>query len=146
MILTLDLGTKTGWAISDGGKIHASGTENFKGNRFDGGGMRFLRFRRWLDEIGKGVTMIAYEEVRRHLGVDAAHAYGGYMGTLTAWCEENAVPCYGVPVGTIKKHITGIGNAGKNQVIESLRKLGHNPKDDNEADAIALCLYAHECL
>ncbi len=34
------------------------------------------------------------------------------MGHLTAWCEHHNIPYQGVPVGTIKKHATGKGNAG----------------------------------
>jgi len=70
--------------------------------------------------------------------VDAAHAYGGFLAHLTAWCEDKQIPYLGVPVGTIKKHIAGKGNASKNEVISSVVNLGFNPKDDNEADALAL--------
>ena len=48
--IALDLGTVTGWAIDDGRSI-TSGTINLKPRRFEGGGMRFLRFRHWLDEV-----------------------------------------------------------------------------------------------
>jgi Holliday junction resolvasome RuvABC endonuclease subunit len=47
-----------------------------------------------------------------------------------------------VPVGTIKKHITGKGNADKLAVIKAVQALGFNPKDDNEADALALLSFA----
>ena len=60
------------------------------------------------------------------------------MATLTAWCELHEVPYLGVPVGTIKKHATGKGNAGKAEVIAAMRTKGFRPKDDNEADALAL--------
>ena len=76
--------------------------------------------------------------VRRHLGVDAAHAYGGFMAHLTAWCEQHGVPYAGVPVGTIKRFVTGKGNADKAAVIAAVRALGYFPVDDNEADALAL--------
>ena len=146
-ILALDLGTTTGWALRSGDGTITSGTMSFQPGRFEGGGMRFLRFKRWLAEIellaGRPAT-IYFEEVRRHAGVDAAHAYGGFMGQLTAWCELREVPYQGVPVGTIKKHATGKGNAGKGQVIAAVRGRGHAPADDNEADAIALLLWAVE--
>ncbi len=143
-ILAIDLGTKTGWALhhSDGSII--SSTEDFKPKRFEGGGMRYLRFKRWLNEfLADGdINAVYFEEVRRHLGVDAAHAYGGFMAHLTAWCEKNNIPYQGVAVGTIKKHATGKGNAGKLEVIAAMRKLGHLPDDDNEADALALLHWA----
>lgn len=143
-ILCLDLGTTTGWAISDSGAI-TSGTESFKPGRFEGGGMRFLRFKRWLNELLAcvgNIDAVYFEEVRRHLGVDAAHCYGGFMAQLTAWCEENEIPYQGVPVGEIKKHATGKGNAQKDAMIKAAIERGHNPKDDNEADAIALAYLA----
>ena len=50
----------------------------------------------------------------------------------------------GVPVGTIKRHITGRGNADKAAVIAAVRARGYSPSDDNEADAIAILLWAIE--
>ena len=79
-----------------------------------------------------------FEEVHRHLGTAAGHAYGGYLAHLTAWAEANKIPYQGVPVGTIKRHIAGKGNADKAAVIDAVRKLGFQPADDNEADALAL--------
>lgn len=49
-----------------------------------------------------------------------------------------------MPVGTIKRHATAKGNAGKDAVIAAVAARGFNPKDDNEADAIALLLWAIE--
>jgi hypothetical protein len=141
-ILALDLGTKTGWAIKSQNQI-TSGTIEFKPSRFEGGGMRYLRFQKWLGEINQltdGIDLVYFEEVRRHLGVDASHAYGGFLAYLTGWCEEKnpKIPYLGIPVKAIKKHITGNGNSKKEVVIEAVKKLGFNPKDDNEADALAL--------
>jgi Holliday junction resolvasome RuvABC endonuclease subunit len=143
-ILSLDLGTITGWAISDKTGRITSGTISFKSSRFEGGGMRYLRFSRWLEEvydISEKIDVVCFEEVRRHLGVDAAHAYGGFLASLTSWCEANDIPYEGVPVGTIKKFITGKGNAGKAEVIQAVKNKGHDPKDDNEADALALLYF-----
>lgn len=140
-ILALDLGTNTGWAIRSHNNQITSGTKSFKPQRFEGGGMRYLRFKIWLEEINRlsrGIDQIYFEEVRRHLGVDAAHAYGGFLAHLTAWCEDQNIPYLGIPVGTIKKHIASKGNASKSEVMNEVRKLGFNPSDDNEADALAL--------
>jgi Holliday junction resolvasome RuvABC endonuclease subunit len=150
--LCLDLGTTTGWSLAqwkhrkreDGGKVAfiVSGTMSFKPQRFEGGGMRYLRFSQWLKEIhSHQFDAVFYEEVRRHSAVDAAHVYGGLMATLTAWCEDVSVPYTGIPVGTIKKHIAHRGNANKALVMECVRRLGYKPEDDNEADAIALGSY-----
>ena len=139
-ILALDLGTTTGWAILSNGVV-SSGTQSFKPGRYDGGGMRYLRFSRWLDELqgpSGRISRIAFEEVRRHAGTDAAHVYGGLMATLTAWAEARQIPYEGVPVGTIKLRATGKGNANKQAMIEAAQARGFAPADDNEADALAL--------
>ena len=143
--LALDLGTTTGWAIKSRDSQIAHGFVSFKSQRFEGGGMRFLRFKHWLAEIKTmtgEINAVYFEEVRRHVGVDAAHVYGGLMATLTTWCEHHRIPYQGVPVGTIKKHATGKGNAGKAEVIAAMRALGHPVTDDNEADALAILHWA----
>ncbi|PLT16042.1 crossover junction endodeoxyribonuclease RuvC [Ralstonia mannitolilytica] len=144
-ILALDLGTTTGWALRGSDGNITSGSESFRPQRFEGGSMRFLRFKRWLTElkaVTDGIDALHFEEVRRHVSTDAAHAYGGFLATLTAWCEHHQIPYQGVPVGTIKKHATGKGNAGKDEVIAAIRARGHAPSDDNEADALALLHWA----
>jgi crossover junction endodeoxyribonuclease RuvC len=143
--LALDLGTTTGWAIKSRDSQIAHGFVSFKSQRFEGGGMRFLRFKHWLAELKNmtgEINAVYFEEVRRHVGVDAAHVYGGLMATLTTWCEHHRIPYQGVPVGTIKKHATGKGNAGKAEVIAAMRALGHPVTDDNEADALAILHWA----
>ena len=147
VLLALDLGTTTGWAMAlpDGGIV--SGTVSFKPGRYDGGGMRYVRFRAWLDGIADDTPDIAaihFEEVRRHLSTDAAHVHGGLLAMLTAWCEQQSIAYQGVPVGPIKRFITGRGNADKAAVIDAIRARGYRPSDDNEADAIAILLWALE--
>lgn len=109
--------------------------------------MRFLRFKRWLTEIKQSCDVIDclhFEEVRRHASSDAAHAYGGFLATLGAWCEHHRIPYQGVPVGTIKKYATGKGNASKDEMVASARARGYTPADDNEADALAILHWAIE--
>ncbi|MGO4917460.1 crossover junction endodeoxyribonuclease RuvC [Pseudogemmobacter sp. W21_MBD1_M6] len=146
-ILALDLGTTTGWAVRGYDGLITSGTASFKPRRFDGGGMRYLRFTNWLTEIDRlsgPIEAIHYEEVRRHAGTDAAHVFGGLMAVLTSWAELRGVPYQGVPVGTIKKYATGHGGAPKQAMIAAARARGFSPADDNEADAIAILLWAIE--
>jgi hypothetical protein len=140
-ILALDLGTSTGWALRGADGRVTSGTVSFKPGRYEGGGMRYLRFTGWLDELQRlsgPISAVWFEEVRRHAGTDAAHVYGGLMASLTAWCELRGIAYGAVPVGTIKKHATGKGNANKDAMIAAAVARGFSPKDDNEADALAL--------
>ncbi len=146
-MLCLDLGTLTGFALQTADGAIVSGTGSFRPSRYDGGGVRYLRFRTWLDSMAQdaaGIGVVHYEEVRSHVGTDAAHVFGGLLATLTAWCEQNTIPYQGVPVGTIKRFITGKGNADKAAVIAAVRARGYNPTDDNEADALAILLWAIE--
>lgn len=144
-VLALDLGTTTGWAFGRGGDF-VSGVWSLKGGRFEGGGMRFLRFRGFLDKIRQvwDADKVVYEEVRRHAGTDAAHVYGGLQAVLTSFCEENDIPYESVPVGTIKKFWTGKGNANKDAMITECGNRAIHVADDNEADAVALLHFATE--
>ena len=97
-----------------------------------------------VKQVAGGLDAIFFEEVHRHLGVDAAHAYGGFLAHVTAWCEHHQIPYEGVPVGTIKRHATGKGNANKEAMIAAMQSCGFSPGDDNEADALALLQWARE--
>jgi hypothetical protein len=123
----------------------ASGVTEFRPGRFEGAGMAFLRFERFLADASEAsgpFGVVVFEEVRAHAGTLAAQVYGGFLAHLTAWCERHAAPYLGVPVATIKRHVTGKGNASKEEVIAAIRARGHSPADDNEADALALLDWA----
>jgi hypothetical protein len=142
-LLALDLGTSTGWAARRPDGAILSGVASFKPGRYEGAGMRYLRFAQWLDRLDMP-SAVFFEEVRRHRGVDAAHCYGGLLATLTAWCEARGIPYAGVPVGTIKAHATGKGNASKEAMVAAMVAKGFQPADDNEADALAILMHAVE--
>jgi hypothetical protein len=111
----------------------------------EGVGMRFLRFRRWLQFMLKlGVNEVYFEQVpTAFAGGIAAQVYGGFLAELTSQCEESRITTYmGVPIQTIKKHATGKGNAKKGRMIQAARDRGWSPVDDNEADALWLLDYA----
>lgn len=148
-VLALDLGTKTGFCVGRDGNC-ASGVWDLSPGRYSGGGMRFVKFRSRLNECRAAfpIGRVYFEEVRKHAGTDAAHVYGGLMGILTEWCEDNRIPYEGVPVGTIKKHWTGKGNASKKEMLDECFEREMPVVDDNEADAVALFDYAikHEII
>ena len=67
--LCLDLGHRAGWALRSADGIITSGTAEFRQDRWQGGGIKFLRFKTWLTEIKNcagGVDLVVYEAVRRH--------------------------------------------------------------------------------
>ena len=147
-ILALDLGTTTGWAVRNHrcrilqwhGRVPAAPASRAAACATSASSAGSTR----RSEIAGGIDAVYFEEVRRHVGTDAAHVYGGFLATLTAWCEEHAIAYQGVPVGTIKRFATGKGNADKQAMIAAMRERGFEPADDNEADAIAILLWAIE--
>lgn len=141
-ILALDLGIHCGWAYLDQMRLVYSGTWDLapaSQRRWEGGGMRYVRFVDFLKKLPKP-DRVAYEEVRRHKGIDAAHAYGGFQSALMSWCEAEEIPYEAYPVGVIKKHATGKGNANKEAMVQAARVKwrGIEVKDDNQADALWL--------
>ena len=144
-ILALDLGTSCGYAVMSSDGVVTSGVFDLKTRRFEGGGMRYLRFRRALDEMNASAgpfEQIVFEEVRRHAGVDAAHVYGGLLAIMASWAEEREIPFEGVPVGTWKKALGVKGNAGKDDVLTKVTSLGFPVSSFDEADAVGILLWA----
>ena len=144
-VLALDFGRKTGWALgtlADDGSpiIYDSGTQSLKITKRSEHPSSFSAFHSWLDAMitSHGVTHVAYELVRRHAGVKAAHAWGGYYSITYLLCSARNVSITPVEVGTVKKNWTGSGNANKQRMIDEARRRGYNPSGDDEADALAI--------
>lgn len=141
MILALDLGTKCGLcAMNPAGKVIASATIDMSPKTGDRWGHRFLAFRTSLETFLHGFqpSVIAYEDVRRHVATDAAHIYGGLLAVLEMTALAWDLPTCPIGVGTIKKAATGKGNADKTAmaVAASRKWPGLEIFDDNQADAL----------
>lgn len=145
-ILALDLGTRCGWAMRHDADRIDSGVWNLQPRRQDGPGMRWVRFRAHLSDLLAAAKpeMVAFEEVRRHLGTDAAHVFGGLKAVLEEECERAKIPYTSIPVATIKREATGKGNADKDAMVAAARARwpGFEPATDDEADARFLALAA----
>jgi hypothetical protein len=146
-ILALDLMSVLGWACrADDGQI-LYGTETFQTAQVSSPGMKWLRYRNWLRRMREEgrPEWVFFEEVKgfppKNCGRDS-RIYYGFEHHLTAFCAAAKLDCQGVPPGTIKKFVTGSGAAPKEAVISAVKALGHHPTDSNQADAIALLLYA----
>jgi Holliday junction resolvasome RuvABC endonuclease subunit len=141
-ILALDLGSKLGYAILKDEHI-SIGTKKLLHNK-SASGVRFLDFYRWLNETIErhNIYTVFFERVYRHSGTEAAHVYGAFMYILAMVCEEKKIECTGIPVGTIKKFMTGKDNATKEEMIMAAKSQGFNPQTDDEADALAILLLA----
>lgn len=149
-IISLDLGSKTGWAIcySKGFVLH--GTDYFTKNHkikdiSEDKGFRFWKFSNFLSQLfSAGAQRVYYEKVVGHRSSDSAHMYGAFEGILLLTCFYNQIPVVPVYVATIKKYITGRGDATKEDVIAAIKARGYTPETDNDADALALLFYAEE--
>jgi Holliday junction resolvasome RuvABC endonuclease subunit len=92
---------------------------------------------------------VLYENAAFQQGM-AAQFWHSQRGILAAICQKHGVLYHGVGASTIKKHITGCGRCPKPKrkgdpeygIFPALRARGYNITDHNEADALALLLYA----
>lgn len=143
-ILALDLATKTGWAaISPGWGRPEHGVQDFSLHRGDSPGMRYVRFRAWLEALAGGLRpgVIVYEQAHMRGGAATEIAIG-----LATRAQEVAAQIgaehAAVHTATLKKHATGNGRAGKAEMIAAARTRWHvEPADDNAADALCLLSY-----
>ena len=145
-ILALDPATKCGWAHRNG--IVTSGTWDLSVRRDESTGMRLIRLQSKLQTLydSVGIDLLVYEAAR-----NAAPKMQGALviqatlqGVFVAWATERGIEYRGYSPSEIKKHATGVGNAGKPAMMAAAQKLGYDPVDDNEADALLLLTMAVE--
>lgn len=142
-ILALDPGTNCGFALLDGNNI-VSGTWDLSIHRDESRGMRLIRLRNKLKEIGK-VDIIVFEVSKNYMSTLGAEVAGEIRGLITTWAHDNKIEYQGINVSTIKKTATGKGNASKELMIQTANKIfNKNLTDDNEADALLLLDYARK--
>lgn len=143
-LLALDLGTKCGWASTNG----LSGVWDLKPKTTESAGERYRKFQSHLNTFLRlnQIGYVVYEEVHAHAGIDAAHIFGGLQAILQVECITLHIEYKGIGVGTIKKHATGNGHSKKDAMImaASLKFKGTNIIDDNHADALWLLNYARK--
>lgn len=155
-ILALDLATKTGWALKDRDGRLASGVQTFDLKRGESKGMRFLRFRKWLNEIlelgqlGSKFSkdtpgMIAFEQAHFRGGF-ATELCVGLVTDVLAEAARHKLEHMPIHTGALKKWATGKGNSGKPAMIAQAKKLFPTIEiiDDNHADALLLLSYGAE--
>ena len=150
-LLALDLGLHCGWACGYTDLCANSGIDDGPASgvwRLDKAaprkhpGARFNALESELMRVNPDV--IAYEEVRRHMGTTAAHVYGGWLAVIQMYALNFKVKLMPIGVTEAKKHATGKGNATKAEVVAAMRDYFHDVTDDNEADALAVWYCARE--
>ena len=147
LILGLDCASKTGWSLynSDLKKILESGVQDFTKRRGESNGLMFLKFRRWLDDLvqmNPEIAIIAYEAAH-HRGGAATEICVNLAGRAQEVAAQYGIVTAPVQTNTLKLFATGHGNADKGMMIEAAAKvLGRDPIDDNEADSVAISMWA----
>lgn len=149
MILGIDLGASTGWVILDNGRYISGGTNVLKISSKETKAARWIKYRTWVIDILERVkpTSVAVEDVSRHSGVHAAHAYGYYRYVLEAECLLRNVPVISLSVGQWKKLAVGKGNAKKPEVAERLQKVYPIEfETEDHSDALGIAIAAEKLL
>jgi Holliday junction resolvasome RuvABC endonuclease subunit len=146
-ILALDTGTRTGWAIIDGGRVFESGVQDFSKRRGESNGAMFLRFRAWLADMlymQGHIKFVCYEQAH-HRGGAATEICVNLTGRVQEECAARCIEFVGIHTATLKKWACGSGRADKTDMTTAaIKRLGRVPIDDNEADAVLLGLMAWE--
>lgn len=141
IILALDTGHKTGWALFDEHGLIKSGVMEID-NTYDG--KCFADFEQSLAILltdSNPSKVVLEKPVFR--GANTRRLWG-FVSIVQMMAHKRNLIYNEENIVSIKKFITGKGNAKKKDVMKSIENKGYNFADDNEADAIALALYAFE--
>ena len=139
-ILAVDPATKCGFASSLG----ASGTWDCSVRRDESVGMRLIRLRSKLYAIADAgkIDLLVYEAARNAMPKmqGALVTQATLQGIILAFCEDHKIEYRGYSPTEIKRHATGKGNSGKDQMLEAAKIKWPNRSfvDDNEVDALWL--------
>lgn len=136
-ILSLDLGTKTGFHVKNF-EHESYGLISLA--KYKSHPEKFIMFynsiRKLIDD--NVIDVIAYEEVKRFMSSASAHLYGGFRAILLMVAYSRDCEVYGLSPTEIKKSFTGSGKAKKDDMIAKCLELKYAVDDDNVADAIAI--------
>ena len=138
-ILTIDCGTKTGWASLVNGRIE-SGVQNFSLKRGESKGIRFLRFNTWLVGMLELVKphVVVYE-MAHFRGGSATEILVGMTTRIEEFCESKKIEYSSVHSATLKKFATGSGRASKQDMMKMASQFFAKTVDsDDEADALLI--------
>lgn len=148
VILTLDIATVTGWAVSQPGRngpLYGS-HRMVSGPVGDDLGRALAAFRDWLSDT---LAVHNPDEIWFEAPVPTTNRSIATMRLLMAYpafAEELAyrrgTPVFEAHSGTIRKAVLGSGRAQKSDVLAWAYRKGHTPQDDNAADALLLLAYA----
>ena len=159
-ILAFDPGSFCGWASLDLGhglQRIESGVHKFNLKHGESGGMRFIRFNAWLEEITAltDPDFIVYEQPGARLpGMAARELLYGFVTRIQEYYTRQKIQYTACSPSALKKWATGKGNCKKGMMVAVALKrrmmldsgrLSYPPfRTDDEADAVLLALWAME--
>lgn len=143
-ILSLDVSTKTGYALIDeNGKIESSGVIRIKYKSRGEAIHLFYDEIRFLVDITNPSLIVIEKPFFRGSG---SRLLTSFCGLIEMIAYRYNLIFKEVHNAEIKKFMTGKGHATKDMMINKIKELGYSPQDDNEADAISLALYSFKNL
>ena len=127
-IIALDTATKTGFAIYSEKELTESGVHDFTKKRGESNGLLFIKFRLFVKNLISVVKpdVVIYEQAH-HRGGAATELCVNLTGRVQEVCEEMGVEYMVCRTTVLKKHATGKGNAGKDEMVKAaahLRRTG----------------------
>jgi len=141
-LLCLDLGKFCGCAHIRNGEITDSYTLDFSKHRLRMESEFYAQMRTMI--ASKRIAAVYHEDAPFQQGM-ARQYWHTQRGIIALICQQANIPYASVPVTTLKKFMTGKGNASKNDMIAAVGVTrGYYPDDDNEADALAVAMYVIE--
>jgi Holliday junction resolvasome RuvABC endonuclease subunit len=150
-ILALDLASTTGYALYDSEEEWLKiGNWKLTNDKHPEPGYRFFELYCQLEKY-EDLDIIAYERVDFHRAKIAETVYSGLRAIVEFWAFEQCSRVLTVAVSTIKKTLSGKGNATKEEMVEAANgmygiKMGgcKIPKVNthDEADALGVLLWA----
>lgn len=149
MLLSLDLGTRCGWAVwrVDGSRLASGVWQLDEDPRRHRGDLFLLRL---LSVVGAyKIRRIAYEHARRHTGTTAAHVFGGWLVILQIVARRTGASLHALRTQDMQA-AGGVETASrkafpdkqarreenKRRAVAAAQARGWNVVDDNEAEAL----------
>lgn len=145
MEISLDLGRHLGYCIRFDNGTYKTGCKDLampsgKGDKY----AYYINLNKFLLKCHHTelITKIYIELVTFSTNTYATQAHGAYKAEVGTFARTRMIPVKEIPVSTVKKKLTGRGNASKAGMIHYAEKwLGISIFDDNEADAVGV-MYA----
>ena len=142
-LLSLDTGRKTGWCVSEEGKILNYGlVELYKSGGDHCESAPLFKLQSWLIAFrqSSGIDAVAFEQIGGGTKGAQTKYVNMYRAVIVLFGEHSNIPVVGIAPATIKKAVTGSGRADKKEMIDAIRERGYLPEDDNVADAIGCAI------